>query len=143
VRVLLDTNVIIDLLLDREPFSLAAGRLVAQVARAKLDGVLCATTVTTIHYLAARVLGAERAVAEIQKLLSLFNVAAVNRAVLEGALRARFEDFEDGVLHEAAVRCGAQAIVTRDLRHLKRSTIPVYSPDQLLAVLRERDRNRP
>jgi hypothetical protein len=101
------------------------------------------TTVTAIHNLAARVLGAERAVAEIRKLLSLFNVAAVNRAVLEGALRARFEDFEDGVLHEAAVRCGAQAIVTRDLRHLKESAISVCSPDQLLVVLRERGQGHP
>jgi hypothetical protein len=47
------------------------------------------------------------------------------------------------VLHEAAVRCGAQAIVTRDLRHLKESAIPVYSPDQLLVVLRERGQSRP
>jgi hypothetical protein len=91
--------------------------------------------VTTIHYLAAKVVGARRARAEVARLLSLFEIAPVNRGVLEGALQAGFSDFEDAVTHEAARQVDAQAIVTRNLRDFKRSAIPVYSPGDMLAVL--------
>lgn len=54
MRVLFDTNVVLDVLLDREPHAGVAARLFALVDRERLDGVVCATTVTTIHYLAAK-----------------------------------------------------------------------------------------
>jgi predicted nucleic acid-binding protein len=60
-----DTDVVLDLLLDRQPFSTPAADLFSRVERAEIRGYLCATTVTTVHYLAAKVIGTRRARAEV------------------------------------------------------------------------------
>ena len=61
MRVLLDTNVVLDLLLDRDPWSKTAAKLFSRVESGTLDGYLGATTVTTIYYLATKAVGAKTA----------------------------------------------------------------------------------
>jgi len=133
--VLFDTDVILDLLLDREPFAEAAAQIFSKVEKGDITGYVCATTVTTIHYLATKVAGISKARKSIQRLLSLLEVAPVNRAVLEGALEGKHDDFEDGVISEAAHHVGAKAIVTRNIRHYKDSVVPPYLPAEILEML--------
>ncbi len=135
MRVLFDTNVVLDLLLARQPHVETAAALVARVERGELTGCLCATTVTTIFYLASKAVGAEAARAQLKLLLGLFEVAPVNRSVLDGALASGFADFEDAVLHEAAVLWGAECLVSRNGRDFRRARLPVYAPGELEAVL--------
>ncbi len=104
-----------------------------------LSGFLCAITITTIHYLASKVVGADEAKAEIGKLLNLFEIAPVSRSVLGAALQSKFPDFGDAVVHEAALHVGAHGIVTRDIRGFKQATISVYSPEELIQILRLRE----
>ena len=135
MKVLFDTNIVLDVLLDREPFSTPAALLFSMVERGDITGCLCATTITTIHYLAAKVLGARRAREHIGSLLTLFEVASVNRAVLEKALQAGFTDFEDAVIHEAALHAGANGLISRNPGDFKGARIPVYSSEELLKAL--------
>ncbi len=135
MRVLFDTNVVLDLLLARQPHVETAAALVARVERGELTGCLCATTVTTIYCLASKAVGAEAARAQVKLLLGLFEVAPVNRAVLDGALAAGFSDFEDAVLHEAAVLWGADCLVSRNGRDFRKARMPVYGPGELEAAL--------
>lgn len=135
MNVLFDTNVVLDALLDREPWAEAATILFGRVESGGLIGHLGATTVTTIHYIAHRNVGADAANASVQDLLRLFEVAPVNRAVLDGALVLGFDDFEDAVLHEAGRLAGAQAIVTRDPSGFSAATLRVYDPEMLVAAL--------
>lgn len=132
---LFDTDVILDLLLDREPFAEDSAQILSRVEKGTITGYVCATTVTTLYYLAAKVAGALRAKKNIQKLLSLLEVAPVNRAVLEAALAGKFDDFEDGVVSEAAHHVGARAIITRNLKHFKSSAVPAYSPTEILDMM--------
>jgi len=67
--------------------------------------------------------------------LPLVEVAPVNRAVLEGALEGKHDDFEEGVVSEAAHHVGARAIVTRNVRHYKDSVVPAYLPAEILEML--------
>jgi predicted nucleic acid-binding protein len=135
LKILFDTNVILDVLLDREPFSTTAAQLFSKVDTGDLVGYLCATTITTVHYLTTKVIGAQQAQHEIAKLLTLFEIAPVNRVVLKAALELKFTDFEDAVIHESATHVGAQAIITRNPRDFKKATVSVYSPDELLKIL--------
>lgn len=135
MRVLFDTNVVLDVLLARTPHAEVAARLFNLVDRGVMEGLLCATTVTTIHYLATRAAGRDRAREHVGTLLSLFEVAQVDREVLGGALRLDFADYEDAVLHEAARVADAGAIVTRNGRDFEGATIPVFDPDRLLAAV--------
>jgi predicted nucleic acid-binding protein len=135
LKVLFDTSIVLDVLLDREPFSTAAALLFSKVERSELEGYLCTTTIATVHYLAGKALGANQAREHIGKLLTLFRVAPVNRLVLEAALKAGFAHFEDAVIHEAALHVGAQGLVTRNPSDFKGTKIPVYSSDELLRAL--------
>ena len=135
MRVLFDTNAVLDVMLDRAPFAAASAEILSRAEAGELIGCICATTVTTIHYLASRAAGAERALGEVRKILSLFEIAPVNRAVLETALELGFADYEDAVLHEAARQIDAQAIVTRNPRHFKKASVSIYSPEELSQAL--------
>jgi hypothetical protein len=90
---------------------------------------------TTIHYLIAKVAGKDKAIEGVRKLLILFTVAPVNRAVLELALSSGFSDFEDAVLHEAGRMAGADAIVTRNPGDFKTGTLIVHTPAALESIL--------
>lgn len=135
MKLLLDTDIVLDLLMDRMPFADAAAELFSKVEDGSATGYLCGTTITTVYYLAAKVVGTPKAQEEIKKLLSLFEVAPVNRHVLQSALAAGFADFEDAVIHEAARHVGAEAIVTRNQKDFKKSKIPVYSAEEMVKVL--------
>ena len=134
MKVLFDTNVILDVLLDREPFSNDAALLMAKAEQSEIIGFACATTITTIHYLCTKMLDRETAAHHIQSLLSLFAIAPVNRIVLEKAFAFRFKDVEDAVIHEAALHAGVQHIVTRNIKDFKNADLPVHEPKEFLAA---------
>lgn len=135
MRVLFDTNVILDVLLDREPHADVAAKLMSLVDEGRLDGIVCATTVTTIHYLAARAVGGKAAARHVSELLDMFDVASVDAEVLGSALALGFGDFEDAVLHQAASSADASAIVTRNGKDFAGATLPVFDPHELLAAV--------
>ena len=140
MKVLFDTDVTLDLLLDREPHSHAAALLFSRAERGEVEGLLCATTVTTLHYLLARALGKVRAKGRLKKLLSFLEVAPVDRQVIDQALEGRGRDFEDEVVSGAASAAGARAIITRNVRDFRRSDVPAYQPAEYLEVLRQGSR---
>ena len=135
MRILFDTNVILDVLLDREPFPWTAAKLFSEVETGEITGYVCATTITTLHYLTSKLIGANSAIEKISKLMMLFEVAPVNRAVLDAALSAGLKDFEDAVVHESGVNNESQGIVTRNSEGFKKSKINIYSPEELLLML--------
>ena len=135
MKVLFDTNVVLDVLLAREPHAAVAARLFALVDSERIDGAVCATTVTTVAYVATKAVGGRQAKKLLRQLLDLFAVAGVDRQVLEAALRLDFEDVEDAVFHEAARAWGAAGIVTRNGRDFARASLPVFDPAELLAAL--------
>ena len=136
MRVMFDTNVILDLLLDREPFVKEAKPLIAKVEQGLLNGVLCATTVTTIYYLLMRSMGKKGAIEVVGSLLKLFEVASVTRIVLEDALESDDRNYEDAVLYKSAYHAGVDLIVTRDRSGFSKADIPVMNPKELLALLK-------
>ncbi len=135
MRILFDTNIILDVLLGREPFVNASAELMSSAERGEISGYLCASTVTTLFYLASKTVGKDQAHMHLAMLLRVFDVAAVNRTVIESALAAQFGDFEDAVLYCAAAHASLDAIVTRNPRDFKLAKIPVYQPNELLAIL--------
>ena len=134
MRVLLDTNVLMDVLLERELFVNESAQVFDQVVRGAVTGLICATTVTTICYLTSREVGGEEAMRHIQKLMNLYEIAPVTRSVLDAAMTSNSPDFEDAVLAEAAHQAGAQAIITRNLKDFAHSPVRAYTPRQWLAM---------
>ena len=137
MRVLVDTNVVLDVLQGRPAFVNDATLIFDLVERGVIAGLLCATTITTLAYLAGKTVGKQAAAKQIRQLLALFEVAPVTRAVLDAALASKTSDFEDAVLAEAALQAGAQAIITRNLRDFVHSPVRGYTPAQWLVMHRE------
>ncbi len=135
MTVLVDTNVVLDVMLAREPFVMDSAQVLAAAETSSITGLLCATTVTTIHYIARRELGTECSLARISELMTLFRVAPVNGVILESAMRLKMRDFEDAVLHESAVQAGADCIVTRNTSDFKTASLLVLEPSQLITHL--------
>ena len=133
---LFDTDVVIDLFLDRQPFAEAAALMFSKVEEGVVQGFVSATTITTIYYLATKAIGIKKAKLATQKILSLLDVASVDRAVIEGALEGKYKDFEDGVIAEAARQIQANVIITRNVRDYKTSPVPAHSPAEMLKILK-------
>ena len=118
----------------RVPFAEASTRAVDAHVQNQVQGFLGATTITTLFYLVSAVKGAQTARERVEALLSLFEIAAVNRRVLDRASASGFADFEDAVLHEAARGAGAGG-VTRNESDVGEASLSIYTPKKLLVVL--------
>ena len=136
MRVLLDTNVVLDVFLDREPHATHVAQILSQVVSGSLSAVVGATTVTTIYYLATRKVGRRAARELLVSLLQLTDIAAVNRSVLSEALGSEFNDFEDAVLYYAGLEAGIAAIISRDKTGFRSAEIPVFTPLGFLQLTR-------
>jgi hypothetical protein len=134
VKVIVDTNVVLDVLLSREPFLDAATGVFELIERGHIEGMLCANSITTIDYLLSRSIPPQKSRDTLRRLLSLFSIAPVNRIVIEEALQSAIRDFEDAVVEQAGRLAGADMIVTRNIRDFHRSSIKTLAPDELLAT---------
>lgn len=136
MRVLIDTNIILDYLLEREPFVQDAELLFDAIDSGQVIGYVTATTLTDIFYIARRqTQNVELARQAISTTLAIMVICSVNRAILESAFASGLADFEDAVQIFCAVSQGLEAIVTRDLQGFSSSAIPVLSVRQLLEQL--------
>ncbi|MDZ7719565.1 MAG: PIN domain-containing protein [Balneolaceae bacterium] len=135
MKILFDTNILLDVFLEREPFYDSSFTSVAIAERNVIEGWLSGTTVTTLYYLLQKGLSKKSADKHLKNILKVFHIAPVNRAVLEDAITGKFTDYEDSVLHQVAIHSGLDGILTRNQKDFKNCTLPVYSPQELLNSL--------
>ncbi|MDQ4074723.1 MAG: PIN domain-containing protein [Chloroflexota bacterium] len=136
MRVLLDTNILLDLFLEREPFVEDAAAILAQHQQGVFDGYVSAITPVNLFYITRKmkgVAGAKRLVAEV---LTTFEVCPVTSAVLRAAVAHPMPDYEDAVQYLSATLLGLDAIVTRNTQDYQAVTIPVYDPPRFRTLLR-------
>lgn len=132
MKILIDTNVVLDLLIEREPFATSAISLFEQIERGNLAGYIAATTITNIFYIIRKTEGREVAIAAIHRLLIGLQFCAVDRQTVTTALTLGLKDFEDSIQLACATIAQLDAIVTRDRKDFIGSSLPVYSPTEIL-----------
>jgi len=134
-RILLDTNVVLDVLLDRQPHAEASLVVWAAVESGLSRGLMSAHAVNTIHYLIRKDVGNIRAKRIVSTIIRVFAVAAVDGAVIQEALQLQFSDFEDAVTAAAARFAGCDYIVTRDPKGFRGSLVRAVTPETLVPLL--------
>jgi predicted nucleic acid-binding protein len=140
VRVLIDTNVVLDFLLQREPFSQDAELLFQAIDVGEIVGYVTATTLTDIFYISHRhTRSVEQARQAVSEILTAMMICPVDRVVLESAFNSSLADFEDAVQIFSAVTQGLEAIVTRDAQGFLNSPISVLSIQELLQQVRQQN----
>ena len=135
-RILFDTNVVLDVLLDRQPYVEASSAAWAAIETGIAEGMLAAHAVTTIHYLVRKEVGNVKARRIVTAILRVFGVAAVDGAVVQEALQLPFSDFEDAVTTAAARLAGCECIVTRDPRGFRGSPLRSLTPEAVTPLIR-------
>jgi predicted nucleic acid-binding protein len=131
-KVLLDTNVVLDFALKREPFYDAALAVFAEIAKSKIQGFITASMATDIFYILQRTNGKNFAFETLADLLALIDVLTVYREDVYAAIKSGWDDFEDALQTQVAVQNDLQAIITRNTKDYGKATdIEILSPAEL------------
>lgn len=128
-KLLLDTNIIVDLLEDREPFSKPARLMIAYGAAQEASLWISAGQITDLLYILSK--GGKpslmkEATHNLQTLRQVVRICPVGEKEIDDALASAWEDKEDAVLYEIALKLEANAIITRNKTDFEKSLIPVY-----------------
>ncbi len=135
LNVLYDVNLLLDVLLAREPWVADARAIWTAHHRKRLVGHIAAHGLTNLFYIARKIIGTEKAREAVRLCLQTFEVIAVGRPELELADSLAGNDIEDNLVLACAMRTGLDAIVTRDPKGFAGSAIPVLTPAELLGRL--------
>ncbi len=137
MRVFLDTNVVCDWLLEREPWRTDAQIIARRIAEGRLECLIAATTVTNLFYIARKLVGREAALTLVRRCLASFEICPIDSWLLEHALTLPGPDFEDNVQTMAAFSAGSDCIVTRDAKGFPGAIVRVVPPNQFVAELQK------
>ncbi|MBD2726098.1 PIN domain-containing protein [Nostoc sp. FACHB-892] len=135
--VLFDSDVLLDILAQRQPFIVASARALNTVMQNQVQGYVSGHAVTNIFYILRRQVGNEVARELLAKLLQHLQVASVTDEVIRKALNSSIKDFEDAVTSAAALTAGLEIIVTRNTPDFVASLVPAMLPDEFLTMLSE------
>jgi predicted nucleic acid-binding protein len=135
-RVFLDTNVLLDILLRRDPFYADAAKLWLKIESRELEGLVSLPSLGTIFYLVKRSADANAARQALTTMCRVLRIADGPGKAGQMALQSRMADFEDALQYAIATLAGADCIITRNVPDFpKRGKIPVLTPKEILARL--------
>ena len=135
MRVLLDTNIVLDVLLRRMPWQIEAESILNAVREGRLACSVASLTVTNVFYVARRLVGLERARNIVRECLQTLEILDVGQRELEIADSFPGSDFEDNLQIAVAITESVDAIVTRDETGFLTSPVTVLTPSELLSAL--------
>jgi predicted nucleic acid-binding protein len=135
VIVLCDVNVVLDVLLRREPWFREAAILLSAAERGEVDVCVAGHTITTVYYLVAGQKDRGAATQAVADLLRIVRVVPLGTADFQQALLLGMGDFEDSVQVAAGLKEGAEYVVTRDARHFRASPLRPRTAAEILALL--------
>ena len=130
---LIDSDILIDAALIREPYAASSMSLLAQVRQGHERACIAWHTISNFNYIVSRERNAPYARQFIANLLEFVEVAPTGTADVRYALDLPMADFEDALQAAAARACGARSIVTRNVRDFARSPVPAVTPGDALA----------
>jgi predicted nucleic acid-binding protein len=135
MRILIDTNVALDVLLNRDPWVVQSSAIWQANDEGQAVGYIMACAIADIFYIARRLTSLETARAAVSICLEAFEVCAVDMQALEQAEALPGSDFEDNLQIACASLAGLDAIVTRDRSGFQGAPMPVLTPAELLMQL--------
>ena len=134
MRILIDTNVVLDFLGARENFE-SAEKIWKLCAAGRIEGFVSASAITDIFFILQKLIDREMVYSTLEMFLSAINIGDVTTREILEALKKRNKDFEDTVQSECAISYSADYIITRDVKGFINSTVKAISPDAFLSIL--------
>jgi len=133
MNILIDTDILLDVAIAREPFVEYSSAVLDLIEQNEAQGFIAWHSLSNFYYLTAPSSGSKKTKTFIKELLSFIDVAPVNTLSAEFALSLNVPDFEDALQIASAKECNANFIVTRNLKHYKKSPIKALTPKEFLS----------
>lgn len=134
-RLLLDTNVLLDVVLDRAPWADDATRLLQRIHEGAARGFVASHALTTVHYVVERDAGRARATTAVSDFMELLDVVPLDASDFQRALALDLRDFEDAVQVAACLKAEADVLVTRNPRDFRHAPVEIRSAADVLPIL--------
>lgn len=132
MKVLLDTNIVIDVIAKREPYFKDSYNVFKLIAMKTICGFITSKQVTDIYYIIKKTLHDEKRTREsIIKIVSLLDMVDTLSIDVKSAFDTKLQDYEDGLLETIAYRKKLNAIVTRNIKDFKNSIVKIIKPNEL------------
>jgi predicted nucleic acid-binding protein len=131
-KVFLDTDVLLDLFLEREPHHTAAMQLLSDLKRAKIACYTSPVVLANVNYILAKAKGREYSIGKLRSLRTMLSVLPIDEGMVDAAVAAPQRDFEDTLQLQCALTNGIDTIITRNVRHYPKARIQVVDPMQYL-----------
>lgn len=129
-KVFVDTDVILDYLTDRSPFAHYSSMIFDLHERKEINIHISALSVNNIFYIARKIIGEEKALILLSKLIEDIEIIGTTKAEIRKALHSDFKDFEDAIQYSTALTIsGMSSIITRDIKDYRKSIIAVFTPE--------------
>ena len=137
MRVLIDTNVIIDVLQNREPWCAAGKEIFLTIANKQITGCITAKQIADIHYFSRKQFKEQENIDAkcrdiVTKIMSLFELLDTLGTDCQDAIAYENNDYEDAIMISTALRSGVDAIITRDKSHYKSAPLPIYTAEEFV-----------
>lgn len=136
MKLFIDANVVLDLMLKRQPFFDNIAEIVTIAENKNFTLYLSSVTFVNVNYIACKLTDKKNVSESLKKLRVLFDVLSVSETEIDKALYSNFNDFEDAVQHYCALKNNCNYIITRDLKDFKNSEIPALTPTEFLASIK-------
>jgi len=135
IKLFVDSDIILDLLAQREPHYIHAARLFTLIDQEKVIAYTSPLIFANLHYLLRKQTSNLSALKSLRKLKTLINILPIDERVIEQSLNSEFNDFEDAIQYFTAVNNGITLIITRNKTDYKRSKIDVLTAEEFLKSL--------
>ena len=135
MKLLLDINILLDVLLQRNPWAESAAHLLTRIERGEANGFVAGHTLNTVHYVVSRTRDRQSAAAAVTDLLRFLEVVPIEKVDFNQALVLPIDDFEDAVQAAAALKIGVDYVVTRDEKGFRALSIPSVNSGEILSLL--------
>lgn len=135
VKVLLDTNIIVDVALERQPFFSNSETVLSLVEQEQIEGYISASSFGDLFYIIRKEKGRDLTLEFLRELATFCQFATVNQAIISMALSTNFKDFEDAILYGTALLNHLDAIVTRNKKDFPVTTPRILTPEELIEKL--------
>lgn len=132
-KVLFDTNIILDLLLQRVPHLENAKQLFGLIDTEAVEAYITANTITDIYYIARKEKGKTQTLEFIANLVELFEIIGIHKTIIVDALKSNLKDFEDAIQISAADYNSLDCIITRNIKDFVNTKINIFTPEEYLS----------
>ncbi|HPS13438.1 MAG TPA: PIN domain-containing protein [Prolixibacteraceae bacterium] len=135
-NILIDTDVILDFFFDRKPFSDQAAVILSLCETNRINGFITPVICSNVYYLLRKTATHGKVVEKLRLLLNFINVLTIDKEIIIEALSSGFSDFEDALQNFSATTAGSiDAIVTRNVKDFSKSQLGVFTPEDFLRTL--------